>query len=84
MQVKVSQISTTEQVRNRKGGRLKKKSLRLTQTGKRVVKVSIIFSYWLSPPALSGTSPDMFVEAEHNICEFLNITINKSLALQNK
>jgi hypothetical protein len=84
MQVKVSQISTTEQVRNRKGGRLKKKSLRLTQTGKRVVKVSIIFSYWLRPPALSGTSPDMFVEAEHNICEFLNITINKSLALQNK
>jgi hypothetical protein len=67
MQVKVSQISTTEQVRNRKGGRLKKKSLRLTQTGKRVVKVSIIFSYWLSPPALAGTSPDMFVEAEHNI-----------------
>jgi hypothetical protein len=46
---------------------LKKKSLRLTQTGKRVVKVSIIFSYWLRPPALSGTSPDMFVEAEHNI-----------------
>jgi len=67
MQVKVSQLSTTKQLRNWKDVRLKKKSLGLTQTGKRVVKVSIIFSYWLRPPALSGTSPDMFVEAEHNI-----------------
>lgn len=47
-----------------------------------MVKVSIIFSYWLRPPALSGTSPDIFVEAEHNIWEFLDMAINKSLALQ--
>lgn len=48
-----------------------------------MVKVSITFSYWLMPP-LSGISPEMFVAAVHIICEFLNMAINNSLALQIK
>lgn len=43
-----------------------------TQRGKRVVKVSIIFSYWLIPlEELLGKSPDTFVAALQDIFEFL-------------
>lgn len=49
-----------------------------------MVRVSITFSYWLRPPAFSGISPEIFVVAEHNNCELLNIAINKSIALQIK
>lgn len=43
----------------------------ITQRGKRVVKVSIIFSYWLIPlEELLGKSPDTFVAALQDIFEF--------------
>lgn len=58
--------------------RLSLQNVTHTQTGKRVVKVSIILSYWLIPSGvLLGTSPDKFVAALHKTWEFLNKGVNK-------
>lgn len=49
-----------------------------THTGKRVVNVSIILSYWLIPAGvLPGTSPDTFAAALHKIWEFLKVAVNQ-------
>lgn len=48
--------------------------LKYTHRGKRVVKVSIIFSYWVIP--VEELSPDTFDAAsQHTILRLLNIVV---------
>lgn len=57
---------------NNKKNKMYQEYKRHTHTGKRVVRVSIILSYWVIPlGVISGTSPDTFVAALHKTWQFL-------------